>query len=111
MAAGGLGASFLLSDSQAAADDKTIFCSEFVPAMQGSSLYVKWTRSSPLDQTRWQTFQAAVCSGGNPAPPAMSTQFGKALVAAGKMALPETPLPTTTTTTTGAAKANIWVAP
>lgn len=100
---GGLGVAVgLIGNGEAApVDDKTVFCSEYVPNAQAESNYTKWTNQNPGDRDRWVTFRNAICAGSNPTPPSMLSAKGKGMVAAGKMALPDAiPPPTTTTTTT-----------
>lgn len=65
--------------------DRAIFCSEFVPSIQGNSYYGKWSSQNPGELGRWTPYRDGVCVGQAPAPPAMTTLYGKALVAAGRM--------------------------
>lgn len=82
----------------AAQSDLDLF-KEFDSNMKVSNLYDKWKRSNPGESSKYEAFSSAIRSGQNPVPPSLSTAFGKALVAAGKMALVEiTPPPPSTTT-------------
>lgn len=96
----GIAVAHVISAEAAAVDDQTIFCSQFVPQMESSSPYKKWANQNPSERGKWLTFRTALCAAESPASPVLATLFGKALVAVGEMALPETPPPTTTTTTT-----------
>lgn len=96
MGIAGVSTAVLVSASEVAADDKTIFCSEYVPNAQAESNYAKWLTQNPGEKSRWEPFRNAICASGSPTPPAMTTAKGKGLVAAGKMALPDVPPPTTT---------------
>ena len=97
----GLALSITLSGSLAAtADDAAVFCSEFVPNMEGSNQYAGWASRNTSERDAWVSFRSAICAGQSPTPPVIVTGFGKALVAAGKEALPEGPVVITTTTTT-----------
>jgi beta-glucanase (GH16 family) len=78
----------------------TTFCSRFVPNMEASSYYARWGRQNPVELGQWILYRDSICAGLQPAIPAITTDFGKALVAAGAMALEINPVPTPTTTTT-----------
>lgn len=67
--------------------DATIFCNEFVVFIQASNYYPKWLSQNPGEKSRWEPYRNAICAGSSPGPPSMTTNFGKALVAAGKMTL------------------------
>jgi hypothetical protein len=114
LAVAGAGTAILVSSADSASpDDKTIFCTIFVPVMDTSTLYGKWYASNKGEREKWLAFRSAICAGQSPLSPVLVTPFGRALVAAGQMALPEVaPPPTTTsatTTTTSLSKANLWV--
>ena len=66
--------------------DRVIFCSEFVPEMQGVPYYGKWTTQNLGEKARWEPFRDGLCLGLDPIIPTMATKFGRALVAAGKEA-------------------------
>jgi hypothetical protein len=101
LALGGAASVALVSDVESqAVDDRTVFCTEFVPNLEASDTYDRFTKSAKLDTQRWEAYRTAICAGESPLDPAMATLFGKALAAAGKMALPEVQPPPTTTTTT-----------
>jgi hypothetical protein len=87
------------SSNSTSADDGAIFCSEYVPLLQASSLYAKWAASYKGERDQWLAFSSAICAGQSPPSPALVSSFGKSLIAAGKMALPEVPAATSTTTT------------
>jgi beta-glucanase (GH16 family) len=80
----------------------TTFCSKFVPHMEASSYYQRWARQNPVELGQWTLYRDSICAGLQPAIPAITTDFGKALVDAGAMALEINPVPTPTTTTTTA---------
>lgn len=68
--------------------DRT-FPDEFVPNIQGSSYHPKWIKANPAEASKWSTYRDACIAhlGGtsDPPVPALSTKYGKALVAAGKL--------------------------
>ena len=66
-----------------------IFKNEYVPSLESSLLYKKWARDNAGEHQRWIEFRDKILAGANPAPPIQTTAFGKSLIAAGKLALPE----------------------
>lgn len=95
----------LSSTSDAATgDDQAIFCSSFVANEKASwangKVLAKWASQNPGERDRWSAWASSICAGSPSATPAMTTQHGLTLIAAGQMALPEPPPTTTTTTTT-----------
>ena len=102
LALGGVSALALVGEGDSGVtDDKFVLCTEFVPSMEASNVYKKWASQNAGERDKWIAFRAGICADQQPLPPTVSTFFGRALVAAGKMALPEPePLPTTTTTST-----------
>lgn len=103
---GMVSATALVSSTETATfDDQDIFCFEFVPNEKATwapgKPLAKWANQNPGERDQWSLFAALICQGDDPSPPSLSSLHGKTLVAAGKLALPETvPAPTTTTTTT-----------
>jgi hypothetical protein len=59
----------------------------FVTVMDGNTTYKGWARKNGGDATRWQNYSSEILAGQTPAPPAMSTAFGKSLVIVGIIAL------------------------
>lgn len=71
--------------------DLDIFRYEYVPNRQGANAsYSQWRKSNPNEAAKWDAYRDALIAGGNPVAPVLVTKFGKALIAAGKMAAPET---------------------
>lgn len=71
--------------------DLDVFREEFVPNIESHARlsFDSWKKTAPADYGRWVAYRDALLAGGTPAPPAMSTKYGKALVATGKMVTPE----------------------
>lgn len=97
VALAGLSLALVAGGSTTALDDKTTFCTQFVPNEKASwnsgAVLNKWWRANPGEVSRWTAFADGICADQSPASPAVSTLHGKTLVAAGEMALPETPPP------------------
>lgn len=70
-------------------EPERIFPGEYVPNAEGVPYHQKWERSNPGEAQRWQSFRNAVLAykkGASSVPvPAMSTKYGRALVAAGRL--------------------------
>jgi hypothetical protein len=100
-AAGLVGSSLISDNGQSSNPRITIFCSEFVPNIEASNLYSKWAGQNQGERDKWIAYRTTICADSLPVFPVMATAFGKALVAAGKMALTiDVPPPTTTSSTT-----------
>lgn len=67
------------------------FKDEFVPQIQGAQYHPRWVKANPGEAAKWNDFRDKVLAfeKGDPAPelPTMQTKYGKALVAAGKLAV------------------------
>ena len=88
-------------EGASATSQVTVFCSEFVPLMEESNYYSQWAAKNKIERDRWIAYRQTICLDQEPIIPEMPTSFGKALIAAGKMALAiDVPPGTTTTTTT-----------
>jgi hypothetical protein len=69
----------------ATASPENIFMGEFVVNIEDGQWHSKWVRQYPDEANLWEQFRDEVGSGQQVTPPVMSTTYGKALVAAGKM--------------------------
>lgn len=67
--------------------DLSVFCQEFVPDIQANAYYSRWKAANPGEAARWEPYRDAICQGQVPSSPTMKTLYGRALVAAGRMAL------------------------
>ena len=80
--------------------DLDIFKNEFVPNIESHAKlsFASWQKTAPIDYARWVAFRDAILRGETPVAPLMTTKYGKALVATGKMAydvvVPPPPPPT-----------------
>lgn len=62
---------------------------DFVRDVQAAQLYKNWAKANPGELARWQSYRDAVLAQlPIPSAPAMATSFGRALVDAGREALP-----------------------
>jgi len=100
-------AAAIISDSDTETStfsDQDIFCSEFVPNEKATwtpgKPLAKWANQNPSERDQWSLFAALICQGDDPSPPLPSSLHGRTLVAAGKLALPESVPPTETVTVT-----------
>lgn len=59
----------------------------YVTQVNGSTPYKTWANKNSADAARWKTYSSAVLAGSTPAPPAMSSAFGKSLIMVGIIAL------------------------
>lgn len=70
-------------------DPERIFPDEYVPNAEGSTYHKQWLKNSPADAQKWSTYRDAAKAHveGTPPPakPAMSTKYGKALVACAEL--------------------------
>jgi hypothetical protein len=70
-------------------DPNRTFPDDFVPNIQGSTYHPKWVKANPSEASKWGAYRDACIAhvGGtaDPPVPALSTKYGKALVAAGKL--------------------------
>lgn len=75
--------------------DLDTFRDEFVPNVQGFNKlsYSSWKSSNPGEAQKWETYRDALIAGQTPTAPALTTKFGKALVAAGKLMQQPAPPP------------------
>lgn len=101
-ALGGATAAVLSSATAAETGDRTVFCTDYVPAVQASSLYQKWASQNKGENQKWLDVRNAVCANQDPSLPVMATAFGKSLIAAARMAAGDPPLTTTATSSTPA---------
>lgn len=60
---------------------------EFVVNIEDGQWHSKWVHQHPDEANLWEQFRDEVGAGQQVALPVMSTTYGKALVAAGKMAM------------------------
>jgi hypothetical protein len=60
---------------------------EFVVNIEDGQWHSKWVRQYSDEANLWEQFRDEIESGQQVTPPTLSTTYGKALVAAGKMAM------------------------
>lgn len=72
-------------------NDLDIFRTEFLPAAEKHKRVSmeSWSKSAPADYARWIAYRDGLLRGESPAPPSMTTEYGKHLVAAGKLVTQE----------------------
>lgn len=74
--------------------DRDILLNEFWPNTRDATIpQSRWRKSYPAEAAAWDTYIAALTAGQTPAIPAMTTRYGKALVAAAKLVTPDAPAP------------------
>lgn len=61
-----------------------IFPDKYVPHTEAAAYYRKWVRANPVEAGRWAAFRDDVIANKQVTPPAMSTEYGKGLIAAGE---------------------------
>ena len=75
--------------------DRQVFLDEFIPNVEAATnvRWSTWAKQNPEEQTAWTKFVNDVSAGTNPTVPTMSSRFGRALAAVGRMAVDEVTLP------------------
>ena len=65
--------------------DLALFADAYLANAERVPYHAKWVKANPKEVQRWLPFRDAVLAGDSPPAPAMSTRYGRALVAAGEM--------------------------